>query len=72
MSTLERIVESLKQLPANRQQEILDFVEFLRSRTDRRPPGQSPAGLWSGFDVSAEEIDDARREMWSDFPRDVL
>ena len=30
-------------------------------------------GIWSelGFDVTAEDIAEARREMWGNFPRDI-
>ena len=32
MSTLERVVERLKELPPEKQQQVLDFVEFVRDR----------------------------------------
>jgi len=35
-------------------------------------PRESLLGLWKGmgFDVSEEDIAEARREMWGNFPRD--
>lgn len=29
-------------------------------------------GLWQGVDLSADEIDEARREMWQNFPREDI
>lgn len=33
-------------------------------------PKRSLYGLWAGPDISAEDIDAARQEMWRDFPRE--
>jgi hypothetical protein len=35
-----------------------------------KKPKRSLYGLWSGVSISAEEIDEARREMWGNFPRE--
>jgi hypothetical protein len=74
MSTPERIAESVRDLPAERQQEVLDFVEFLRARTCRRAPLRSAEGLWAGLgiDITEEDIAQARREMWGNFPREDI
>lgn len=32
-------------------------------------PRQSLRGLWKSIDISGEDIAEARREMWSNFPR---
>jgi hypothetical protein len=71
MTTWELIAEKAKELPAEKQQELLDFAEFLRTRTADTRPLTSAAGLWEdlGVDISAEDIDEARREMWGNFPR---
>lgn len=36
MIIIEAIIEGLKELPAENQQEVLDFVEFLRQRWQTR------------------------------------
>lgn len=72
MSTVDLIAERARGLPAETQQEILDFVEFLRSRAPQRGPLRSMCGLWRGFDVAPEDIDEVRREMWSTFPREDI
>ena len=35
MSIAERIIQNVKTLPVSKQIEILDFVEYLRSRTEK-------------------------------------
>lgn len=37
MTTLHRIAEKLRRLPADKQQEVLDFVEFLESKPSPEP-----------------------------------
>ncbi len=71
MTTAEIIAAKAKALPPEAQREILDFVEFLQDRERRRTSHRSLCGAWSdlGVDVSGEEIDEARREAWGDFPR---
>ena len=72
MTTWEVIAERAKELPPEKQLEVLDFLEFLRMRTPKKRPLRSPAGLLEdlGIDLSAEDIAAARREMWSRFPRE--
>ncbi len=74
MKTLEQITERAKALPPDKQREVLDFVEFLRSRARKVKPLQSPAGLWEGLGVSLsdEDIARVRREMWGNFPREDI
>jgi len=33
-------------------------------------PRVSLRGLWRGVDITGEEIDQAREEMWGEFPRE--
>jgi len=39
MTTLEKIVENLKTMPESVQTEVLDFVEYLKSKEDRAGDG---------------------------------
>ena len=72
--TLEQaIIDAVRALPANKQQELLDHAQQLRDEaTQPRKPRQSGRGLWAdlNIDLSAEAIDEARRESWKNFPRD--
>ena len=67
----EAVIAKLRELPEDKQREVLDFASFLGSK-DRRPL-KSLEGLWAGqgVDVSEEDIAELRREMWSKFPRDI-
>lgn len=71
MTTLEMIAQKAKDLTPEKQREVLDFLELLRARDVPSKPRRSAAGLLAdlGVDLSDEDIDQARREMWSDFPR---
>jgi len=72
--TLEQaILDAVRALPADKQQEVLDHVKHLRDDSSQpRKPRNSGRGLWADLNIhlSAEDIDEARREMWKDFPRD--
>jgi len=35
-------------------------------------PRRSLYGAWEDVSISAEEIDEARREMWANFPREDI
>jgi hypothetical protein len=74
-STIEEaVLEELRRLPLEKQREVLDFAEFLGHQEGRivRRPLRSVEGLAAdlGVSISAEEIDEARREMWANFPRE--
>lgn len=61
-------------LPPEKQQELLDFADFLASRYQDKRPRRSSRGLWAdlGIDITDEDIEDARREMWARFPREDI
>jgi hypothetical protein len=67
----EAIVEKVRALPAERRQQVLDFIEFLEHKAAQQIPRQSAEGLWAGLDVqiTEEDIAAARHEMWDSFPR---
>jgi hypothetical protein len=73
--TLEQaILEALRSLPVDLQQEILNHATRLRGKVADKKPLRNVKGLWADLGVSlpAEEIDAAQREMWKDFPRNDL
>jgi len=74
MTTVDLIVDKAKDLPPDKQQELLDFAEFLRARALPKKPLKSSAGLWKdlGVDITDEDIAEARREMWGNFPREDI
>lgn len=68
----QSILENLRQLPPEKQQEVLDFAEFLRQKATSKQPRRSLKGLWADQDIhiTEEDIAEARREMWGNFPRE--
>jgi hypothetical protein len=77
MSIEQAVLETLRTLPPDKQQELLDFAESLRresaaSGSVRVEPHGSIVGLWDdlGLDITAEDIAEIRREMWGNLPRD--
>ena len=74
MSIEVAVLEKLRDLPVQKQLRVLEYVEEL----GREPPPslprkrQSIEGLFAseGISISAEEIEEARREMWARFPRE--
>ena len=67
----ESVFENLKKLSPENQQKVADYTARLQSG----PPVKmiNPWGLFSdrGLHITADEINDSRREMWSSFPREL-
>lgn len=74
MNLEQTVMEKLKALPPNKQQEALDFIEFLEHKTAGKRPRRSLEGLWAdlGVEITEEDIAQARREMWGNFPREDM
>ncbi|HTU46138.1 MAG TPA: hypothetical protein VMF91_13810 [Bryobacteraceae bacterium] len=72
--TLEQsIMKAVRSLPPDKQQELLDRARRLGAESHSTKPFKNVRGLWAdlGVSVSAEDIDEVRREMWKGFPRDA-
>lgn len=72
MALEEKILDCVRALPPEEQEKVREFAEGLRRQGSRRAPLMSLEGLWSRyeFELSDEDITEARREMWGNFPRD--
>lgn len=68
----EALIAELRELPADKQLEVLEFVRSLQTKPKR--PLKSLYGLrvGHGVDISEEDIAEARKEMWGNFPREHL
>ena len=68
MTLEQEILDAVRALPADRQRELLDHMKGLRDEAPQqsRKPRRNGRGLWAdlSIDLSAETIDEARREMW--------
>jgi hypothetical protein len=75
MNLEQAVLEKLRALPPDKQQEILDFAEFLQQKNRPKKPLKSVKGMWANLDIeiAEEDIAQARKEMWGNFPRqDIL
>ncbi|MBL8234075.1 MAG: hypothetical protein JNL98_36600 [Bryobacterales bacterium] len=74
MTTEQEILEKVRALPVEKQQEVLRFADSLVQPATPKSQLRSPRGLWADLDVniSEEDIAELRREMWKNFPRDDI
>ena len=74
MNIEQSVLEKLRHLPVDKQQQLLDFAEFLSQRMSVKTPLRSVRGLCADLkvDISEEDISQARQEMWGNFPRDII
>jgi len=73
MSLEQAILEAVRALPAEKQQEVLNHAAKLREEAERKSPFKSVRGLWADLGVSSSEvIDENRRDMWWNFPREDI
>jgi hypothetical protein len=74
--TVDAVLNMLRQLPPRERLKVIvqALPEVERDLSEQRRPLKSLRGLWKGlgFDISAEEIDEARREAWANFPREDI
>ena len=75
--SFEEVLDLAKRLPPRQKLRLIeaivpDLAAPLAEAEEKAKPLRSLYGLWKdlGVDVSAEDIDTARREMWGTFPRE--
>jgi hypothetical protein len=73
MTIEQAVLQQLQTLPTEKKQEVLDFVEFLQTKHTIKRQRRNPIGLFADLKVqiTAQDIDEARQEMWGNFPRDI-
>jgi hypothetical protein len=67
---LQLIIEKLAKLPAEKQREVLDFLETLeepRALADMGPPPPSPKPIWKIVEEVTREVP---LEAWAELPTD--
>jgi hypothetical protein len=74
VSLEQAILEAVQTLPAEKQQEFLNHAARLRLEAGSKIPFKGVKGLWAdlGISLSAEDIEENRRDMWRNFPREDL
>jgi hypothetical protein len=65
------VLDKLRDLPPDKQQAVLEFVELLQQNGAPAKPLKGFEGLLEKYNVqiTEEDIAEARREMWGNFPR---
>jgi len=73
MTIEQEVLEKLRHLAPEKQKEVLDFVHSLEQKNGPKKTRRSLRGLWKDLNVhiTEEDIAEARREMWGNFPRDI-
>ena len=73
MTIEQQVLEKLRDLPPEKQKEVLEFVDSLKEKKGSAKPRRSLLGLWADLNIhiTEEDIAEARREMWGNFPRDI-
>ncbi|MCT7973471.1 DUF2281 domain-containing protein [Laspinema olomoucense] len=74
MNLEQAVLEKFRTLTPDKQQEVLDFAEFLHQKNPPKQPLKSVKGLWADLkvDITEEDIAQARKEMWGNFPREDI
>jgi hypothetical protein len=74
MNLEQAVLEKLRTLTPDKQQEVLDFAEFLHQKNPQKRPLKSVKGLCADLkvDITEEDIAQARKEMWGNFPREMI
>jgi len=74
-ATADEVVELLRQLPPReRLRAVIRVLPELEKALPPPAPEQrrSLRGLWRGLDITDEDIDEVRREMWAHFPSEDI
>ena len=76
MSITDEVLSRLRALPEEKQRLVLHYVETLEDAdlSAGSDGACSVEGLWAdlGFTVTEEDIAQARKEMWGNFPREEV
>ena len=74
MNLEKSLLEKVRQLPIDKQLELLDFADFLYYKSFLQRPLRNIKGLCADLqvDITEEELKELRQEMWGNFPREDL
>lgn len=79
MNTYDQVLSIASRLSPSEKARLLEDISAALRRElaqaesqEPKQPRRSLYGLWEGLNVSAEDIDEARREMWGNFPREDI
>lgn len=72
MTIEQAVLQNLRELPPEQQQQVLNFIQSLKQKSLSPQPRRNLYGLWSDLDIEITEADIAeiRQEMWENFPKE--
>jgi hypothetical protein len=73
MDTQQAILDAVSTLDPEKQEAVLVYAKQLNDKpSTEKPPMMNVYGLWAHLNTNtaAEDIDEVRKEMWKNFPRD--
>jgi hypothetical protein len=72
MTVEDEILDKVRALPPDKKTEVLEYVS--RLEPSERVPFRSPEGILAdlNFTLTEEDLAEARREMWANFPPDDI
>ena len=67
----QALLERIRRLPPDKQQAVEHFIEDIEHQDGVKMPRRRLMGALAHLNlhVTEEDIDEARREMWGNFPR---
>ena len=74
-ATLEEVLELAEQLSPLDKLRLIERItpQIEQAWVATQPaPRESLYGLWKGLNITDEDIAEARREMWGNFPREDI
>lgn len=73
MTVTETLIKTVTALPKPRQQEVLDFAEFLGEKEKPKSVRRSMQGILAGRNIifSTEDLKKERNEMWRGYTEDT-
>jgi hypothetical protein len=73
--TTDKVIELLRQLPPRERLRVVVRVlpELEKALIEPTPEPRPPLrGLWRGLNITDEDIEEARRQMWGHFPSEDI
>ncbi len=72
--TLDQVLDLIKQLSLRDKVRLIERVapQIEQELQVEVAPRKSLRGLWRGLDITSDDITEARRAMWRNFPREDI
>ena len=73
--SLSEVLQLAEKLPVEDKVRLIERISPQIQRELRQARSMNPKslrGLWRGLDITAEDIDEARKELWGKFPHEDI